>query len=130
MLINVLSLHILPCKTRETIYLWGNWWNFGESLSHVYQRWKAVVIPSGHYFSDIIYTSAVRYFRIKGSVFGVVAGSALIAAGASGSFHLFASALFPLITRSRTGHWVSMYLEFVADVVADSSGDFGPINHG
>ena len=54
-----------------------------------YQRWKAVVIPSAIIFLILYILQPFGISRIKGSVFGVVAGSALIAAG----FHLFASGI-------------------------------------
>ena len=73
-----------------------------------YQRWKAIVIPSAIIFLILYILQPFGISRIKGSVFGVVAGSALIAAGASGVFTYLLPALFLLITRSRTGHWVSM----------------------
>ena len=47
-----------------------------------YQRWKAVVIPSAIIFLILYILQPFGISRIKGSVFGVVAGSALIAAGA------------------------------------------------
>ena len=58
-----------------------------------YQRWKAVVIPSAIIFLILYILQPFGISRIKGSVFGVVAGSALIAAGASGVFYLFASGI-------------------------------------
>ena len=51
-----------------------------------YQRWKAVVIPSAIIFLILYILQPFGISRIKGSVFGVVAGSALIAAGAAGGF--------------------------------------------
>ena len=60
-----------------------------------YQRWKAVVIPSAIIFLILYILQPFGISRIKGSVFGVVAGSALIAAGASGVFTYLLPALFP-----------------------------------
>ena len=51
-----------------------------------YQRWKAVVIPSAIIFLILYILQPFGISRIKGSGFGVVAGSALIAAGDSGVF--------------------------------------------
>ena len=80
---------------RDYILMGEIWWNFGGVLSYVLSTLEGSSDTFGHYFSDIIYTSAVRYFPDKGSVFGVVAGSALIAAGASGVFTYLLPALFP-----------------------------------
>ena len=60
-----------------------------------YQRWKAIVIPSAIIFLILYILQPFGISRIKGSVFGVVAGSALIAAGASGVFTYLLPALFP-----------------------------------
>lgn len=60
-----------------------------------YQRWKAVVIPSVIIFLILYILQPFGISRIKEGVFWVVAGSALIAAGASSIFTYLLPALFP-----------------------------------
>ena len=88
-------MHILPCK-QERLYTYGEiGGTLAESYPTFYQRWKAVVIPSAIIFLILYILQPFGISRIKGSVFGVVAGSALIAAGASGVFTYLLPALFP-----------------------------------
>ena len=61
----------------------------------LYQRWKAVVIPSVIIFLILYILQPFGISQIKEGVFGVVAGSALIAAGASSIFTYLLPALFP-----------------------------------
>ncbi len=60
-----------------------------------YQRWKAVVIPSVIIFLILYILQPFGISQIKNGVFWVVAGSALIAAVASGVFTYLLPALFP-----------------------------------
>lgn len=61
----------------------------------LYQRWKAVVIPSVIIFLILYILQPFGISRIKGNAFWVVFGSALIAAGASSVFTYLLPALFP-----------------------------------
>ena len=81
-----------------------------------YQRWKAVVIPSAIIFLILYILQPFGISRIKGSVFGVVAGSALIAAGASGVFTYLLPALFPAYYKEQKlmGMWLDKRLFFLA----------------
>lgn len=66
-----------------------------ESLSYVLSTLEGSSDTFGHYFLILYILQPFGISRIKGSVFGVVAGSALIAAGASGVFTYLLPALFP-----------------------------------
>lgn len=61
----------------------------------LYQRWKVVVIPSAIIFFILYILQPFGISRIEGTKFGVVAGSALVAAGISGVFTYLLPALFP-----------------------------------
>ena len=59
-------MHILPCK-QERLYTYGEiGGTLAEPLSYVLSTLEGSSDTFGHYFSDIIYTSAVRYFPDKG----------------------------------------------------------------
>lgn len=66
-----------------------------EPLSHALSTLESGGDTFGHYISDTIYTPTFGVSRIKEGVFWVVAGSALIAAGASSIFTYLLPALFP-----------------------------------
>lgn len=66
-----------------------------EPLSHALSTLESGGDTFGHYISDTIYTQPFGVSRIKEGVFWVVAGSALIAAGASSIFTYLLPALFP-----------------------------------
>ncbi len=61
----------------------------------LYQRWKAVVIPAVIIFFILYTLQPFGISRIEGNKLVVVAGSALVAAGASGIFTYLLPALFP-----------------------------------
>lgn len=61
----------------------------------LYQRWKAVVIPSVIIFLILYILQPFGISRIEDSKFWVAFGSALIAAGASGIFTYLLPSLFP-----------------------------------
>lgn len=88
-------MHILPCK-QERLYTYGEiGGTLAESLSYVLSTLEGSSDTFGHYFLILYILQPFGISRIKGSVFGVVAGSALIAAGASGVFTYLLPALFP-----------------------------------
>lgn len=68
-----------------------------------YRRWKAVIITSAVIFLILYVLQPFGISRIKHGMFGVVGGSALIAAGASAVFAYLLPALFP--TYYKEGNW-------------------------
>lgn len=91
-------LHIFACTTmlrREAILMNKLTELWQSPYPMLYQRWKAVVIPSVIIFLILYILQPFGFSRIKEGVFWVVAGSALIAAGASSIFTYLLPALFP-----------------------------------
>ena len=90
-----------------------------------YQRWKAVVIPSAIIFLILYILQPFGISRIKGSVFGVVAGSALIAAGASGVFTYLLPALFPAYYKEQNWTLGKHVLNLLLMLLLIAVGDLG-----
>ncbi len=95
----------------------------------LYQRWKAVVIPSVIIFLILYILQPFGVSRIKEGVFWVVAGSALIAAGASSIFTYLLPALFPTYYKEQNWTLGKHVLDVLLMLLLIAVG-FGSIIHG